>query len=375
MEGAGELTFTTASKLRHKARLAGMNPNYWYPVAWEHEVRRGKVRQVKFWGRPIAVFRGKDGTLGALDDRCAHRHIPLSLGHVRDCTLTCLYHGWTYDTDGQLTGMHHDDFGKKLPRVEVRSYPLKVRYGLIWIFPGDPALADQVGTPEIPNAEGPDRWGSISFDYTWQAHHSMVIDNLCNLTHLYVHGKWVPYDETHLDHSDLTDECISLVWRHTLRTGELLYPVYLALFRNEGTERGSDTTMRYDYPYQSALSNGRVRSCNFMLPIDESTTRVFSLQLWQNLALAGKAASAGFMEAAVLPFIKPVTKEIFRQDGATVEAEQTAMTEHFFKPSPEPNHSVRLFDRLTVERWEAWLASQEAGDVTLGAPTSRPKQL
>jgi len=54
------------------------------------------------------------------------------------------------------------------------------------------------------------------------------------------------------------------------------------------------------------------------------------------------------MQRVVAPLIKPITMETFRQDGDTVEGEQRAvMGEHFDKPMPEPNPSVRLFERVT----------------------------
>ena len=37
--------------------------------------------------------------------------------------------------------MKHDDFGKKLPSVRIRSYETRERYGIVWFFPGDQALA------------------------------------------------------------------------------------------------------------------------------------------------------------------------------------------------------------------------------------------
>ncbi len=231
MAGAGELTFETARSRRFRARLAGMNPNYWYPLEWSEAVRKGKAVKATFWGRPIAVWRGADGVVSAVEDRCAHRHIPLTMGKVKGCNLVCVYHGWVYDRDGKLVAMNHDDFGRKLPNVGVRSFPVKERYGVIWVFPGEPELAERVPLVEIPHAEGPDRWGSIHFDYTWKAHHSMLIDNLCNLTHLYVHGNWVPYDETHLAHRSLEDERIDLTWKHTLRKD----PLYRSTWRSSAT--------------------------------------------------------------------------------------------------------------------------------------------
>ncbi len=114
----------------------------------------------------------------ALDDRCPHRGIPLSHGSVEGNNVVCLYHGWTFDPEGQLVGTKHDHFGKKLPNIRNRTYPVKERYGLVWFFPGDPALAERTPLVEIPHGDGPDAWASLSFAYTWQAHHSMVIDNL-----------------------------------------------------------------------------------------------------------------------------------------------------------------------------------------------------
>ena len=90
----------------------------------------------------------------AIEDRCAHRQVRLSLGEVHGCDLTCPYHGWTYGGDGRLVAIPHETFGRNVSKVRVASYPVRVRYGLIWIFPGDPALAEETPMPEIPELEG-----------------------------------------------------------------------------------------------------------------------------------------------------------------------------------------------------------------------------
>jgi phenylpropionate dioxygenase-like ring-hydroxylating dioxygenase large terminal subunit len=272
--------------------------------------------------------------------------------------------------------MKHDHFGKKLPVLSVRAYPVRERYGLIWGFMGDPALAERVPLVEIEYGDGKDAWAALRFDYTWRAHHYMVIDNLCNLTHLYVHGKWVPYDETTLAHHSLEGDRLELHWHHTLRRDPGLYPIYKAVFGAAGARETSDTRMIYDYPYQRALSNGRIRSCNFMLPEDPNRTRVFSVQFWKapQLPVIARSVPRVVMQRMWAPTIRPVTKEIFRQDGVTVEGEQDAiMGEHFDKPVPEPNPSVRLFERLTIERWQTHLDARERGEVE--APCERVKVL
>jgi phenylpropionate dioxygenase-like ring-hydroxylating dioxygenase large terminal subunit len=54
----------------------------------------------------VIVVRGPDGRVNAFVNRCAHRGNLLCLtnkGHGRE--ITCIYHGWSYDLEGQLTGV------------------------------------------------------------------------------------------------------------------------------------------------------------------------------------------------------------------------------------------------------------------------------
>ena len=76
----------------------------------------------------------------ALADRCPHRGVPLSLGTQEfPGTLSCPYHGWTYDLDnGELVAVITD--GPDSPmcgKVAVRTYPTDEALGLVWVFIGD----------------------------------------------------------------------------------------------------------------------------------------------------------------------------------------------------------------------------------------------
>ena len=132
-------TFDEAKTKRQKARAAGLDPNYWYAVELDEAVKPGQVVEVTFWKQSIALFRGMDGKLRALENRCAHRQLKLSIGNVEDCRLVCAYHGWQYDEQGKVVDFSHDLFDKPTPSFRIRAFPVQVRYGLIWIFPGDPA--------------------------------------------------------------------------------------------------------------------------------------------------------------------------------------------------------------------------------------------
>jgi len=186
-------SFEAAWNRRQRARASGLSPDYWYAVEYDSALGRGKTLGIEFWGGGIALFRGEDGVVQAIDDRCAHRQIKLSLGEVNGCNLTCPYHGWTYGGDGKLANIPHELFGRTVSKIKVRAYPVRVRYGLIWVFPGDPALADSVAMPEIPELEGSRPWAAVPVDFIWDAHHSMIIENVSDFTHAHLHRKYRPF--------------------------------------------------------------------------------------------------------------------------------------------------------------------------------------
>ena len=63
-------------------RRVGAHPDYWYPLAWGNELKKGRTLGRHFAGEPIVLYRGENGQAYALEDRCAHRQVPLHLGVV-----------------------------------------------------------------------------------------------------------------------------------------------------------------------------------------------------------------------------------------------------------------------------------------------------
>ena len=146
-------------------RRIGINPDFWYPVAVSGEVRKGKTHPATFAGQRIALYRGESGTVYALEDRCAHRQVPLSLGVVEGDVLRCCYHAWAYRGNGRISQIPYLPKGTGRPPRGVRAYPVRETYGLVFVFPGDPGKAP--GTPltrrvlrsnGVPVSPDPPRW-------------------------------------------------------------------------------------------------------------------------------------------------------------------------------------------------------------------------
>jgi phenylpropionate dioxygenase-like ring-hydroxylating dioxygenase large terminal subunit len=56
--------------------------------------------------QPVVMTRHRDGSIHVLFNRCSHRGAKVAnerCGHA--ARLTCLYHGWSFDTDGALVGV------------------------------------------------------------------------------------------------------------------------------------------------------------------------------------------------------------------------------------------------------------------------------
>jgi phenylpropionate dioxygenase-like ring-hydroxylating dioxygenase large terminal subunit len=72
---------------------------FWYPVMPSSRLN-GEPEPFKLLGSDIVLWRGANGAVACLRDRCCHRTAKLSLGLIEDGHLVCGYHGWTYRPDG-----------------------------------------------------------------------------------------------------------------------------------------------------------------------------------------------------------------------------------------------------------------------------------
>ena len=84
--------------------------NHWYPACFSKEVAEGQCFGLELLGERV-LFKRIEGRVYAIEDRCAHRGVPFSARP--ECfsanTVTCWYHGFTYDLrDGRLVAIVTD---------------------------------------------------------------------------------------------------------------------------------------------------------------------------------------------------------------------------------------------------------------------------
>ena len=175
VDQAVNIEIRSASNQRNDLRRIGTHPDYWYPVAWSRELKPCQPLGVRFAGEPIVVYRGASGRAFALEDRCAHRQVPLHMGTVHGDGLKCGYHGWTYDCAGKCIEVPYLGAGH-LPNG-VRSYPVHEIDGMIFVFPGNPEFAD-ARRPVSAGAKADQRYLTRRLYREVACHYTFMHENL-----------------------------------------------------------------------------------------------------------------------------------------------------------------------------------------------------
>ncbi len=163
--------------------------NQWYAAAWLTEIE-DKPFARRILDQPLVFFRQANGAVAALTDRCPHRLVPLSLGVVVDGNIRCGYHGMQFNGSGQC--VHIPAQTLIPPKARTPSFPVCERYGLAWVWMGDPALADDA---KVPVLEGYGQPGWEVMDGGYQHHPSNylnIVENLMDPSHTtFVHKQTI----------------------------------------------------------------------------------------------------------------------------------------------------------------------------------------
>src|ERR1051325_6676592 len=112
---------------------------YWIPVLLSEQLPRPDCAplQVRILGEDLVAFRDTQGRIGLMDEHCSHRGTSLFYGRNEECGLTCIYHGWKYDVDGNVLDTPAEPAGSQLKyKVHHTAYPCVEAGGLVFAYMG-----------------------------------------------------------------------------------------------------------------------------------------------------------------------------------------------------------------------------------------------
>jgi len=240
------------------------------------------------------LYRTEGGLPVALEDACPHRKLPLSMGRLKQDEVECGYHGLVFNGAGRCT---HVPGVKRAPgSVKVKSYPAVSRYGLVWLWMGDPAKADPQTIFPVDHWDeqgwGRNAGGSMVVD----CNYLYITDNLLDPSHVaWVHRGSFGDESCEAEPIQATDSPTGVTAARWMLNAEVA-PFYRGFVPFEGR---CDRLQHYEVRYPShaiiravfvpAGTGGTARpsyeramlmdSYNFMTPIDADHTRYFWFQL------------------------------------------------------------------------------------------------
>ena len=312
-------------------RRIGAHPDYWYPLAWSRELKTGQTLGRRFASEPIVLYRGTDGRIFALEDRCAHRQVPLHLGVVCGNELKCHYHGWAYDGSGRCIDVPY--LGKDRLPNGVRSYPAREVDGLIFVFPGDPALAEARLPQQLGSARRK-QYKTRELNRQVACHYTFMHENLFDMNHQFMHRKQMGSIRAKCIGKQHGDDWAQVEYTFSRTEGKpsVGEQVIVDLVRKRGEARKDfrdHMRIRTDYPFQTLkvwVGRDIKPSDDPVLdvwlgytPLDaeQRTNRTFGY-------LSVKKPPVPGLIHMAWPFVVWFTENIFREDKEIVEFEQQA---------------------------------------------------
>jgi phenylpropionate dioxygenase-like ring-hydroxylating dioxygenase large terminal subunit len=266
-------------------RKIGLHPDHWYPLARSRDVKTGKAIGRTFAGEPIVLVRTEGGRLFALEDR-----------------------------------------SERIPKG-VRKYPCREAYGLIFVFPGNPALAETAFFPDIPAYADP-KYKTRYLDHQVTCHYSFLHENLMDMNHQFLHRKIMARIKTGFLGLREGDDWVEVDYTFT-RVGKqpMGEKVMLGKRPETTTDRDMDLmTVRTQYPNQilkfwtAGSEHPALDLWITYIPVDakQRINHTFGL------INVRRPAAVPWLLDLLWPFIVYFTNGIFGEDKWVVEMEQAA---------------------------------------------------
>jgi phenylpropionate dioxygenase-like ring-hydroxylating dioxygenase large terminal subunit len=304
--------------------------NCWYVIAWDHEIPSANSPQLftrKVLNEPILVYRTHSGSMVALADKCCHRHAPLSIGSREGDHVRCGYHGMQFNAQGQCTDVPGMD--KPPTKACVKSYPLAIKNKWVFVWMGDPALADLAMLPDNFSCDHPD-WVHIPGYMHYDTPYLLIADNLLDFSHLsYVHAKTLG-GSTAIAQARPLIEKIEAHGQRGVKVSRFIHDVAASPFYLKFRQFDShlDRWFVYDFLFPSTLlmhSGGRpigdppddnsravrLHSCQTLTPETSTSTHYFFQQ----------SHPAGVQDESIKQIIFNSLMEAFNEDRDMITAQ------------------------------------------------------
>ncbi|MBZ0178608.1 MAG: Rieske 2Fe-2S domain-containing protein [Melioribacteraceae bacterium] len=258
--------------------------NNWYLVCPSSDLEN-KMRTFKILGEEIILFRDKEGNPIALEDRCCHRNVNLSLGYLKNDRPVCGYHGWEYDKSGQCVLIPSQLPDNKIPpKAVIKKYAAKDYNNWVWLFAGNPDEAENYSPTDIPEMKD---WPFTYKEYIFEADLESTAESLIDPYHIaFTHRDSIKQLLGQIEefpaefHIDFLEDGIKGSYKRSNK-GNIGEKIYF------GSHDHHDVNYRFYFPNISRLEtrfNKRVLLIlEHVYQVDDSHVSMTQITLWQNI--------------------------------------------------------------------------------------------
>jgi len=306
---------------------------------------RGKPLKVTLRNHPIVVFRDGSGLPVALEDRCAHRNVPLSLGRVCNGRLQCAYHGWEYDSDGRVAHVPALPPDAACPSARVPKFRVLEQDGFIWIAPGSAGLSGD--PPRFAHINEPG-WSTFVMKTRFRGTVEACLENFLDCPHAtFVHRFWFRSPSAKAVKAVIKTLPDGVVAEYFEEPRERSV-VWSLLSPRGGVMRHTDrfiapATSRVDYGFPNGWHYVITSSCT---EVSASETEVFTVISFR----------CGMLTPLIRLYFEPLARFIIRQDVKILGAQQANIT-RFGSPCFTSTRSDLLGPQIAA--WRRALRARE----------------
>ena len=287
--------------------------NAWYVAGFVDELDGVDFIARRLLDIPVVMLRTSAGRVAALEDLCPHRLMPLSVGRRVGDDLRCGYHGLRFSIAGDCV-----DAPGHLVRPDaacVRTFPLVVRHGLLWIWPGERSRADEALIPDV-HWNDDQSWAASRGYHHLEADFRLAVDNLLDLSHeTYVHQKTIGNEDEESIASfpaKVSVEGDCLIRAHREMPNIVAPPFFAMVLNHQGRINRWQTAISLApclnmtdfgvYPVGTAKDKAyRSHVLHLLTPETERTTHYF-WSLTRNYRVADAGLTEGIRKAIVATF-------------------------------------------------------------------------
>ena len=302
--------------------------NAWYCASWSDEVGEGMFERLVA-RHPLLLYRTADGNPVALKNMCPHRFSPLHTGKLVDDIIQCPYHGLRFDSSGACVYNPHSS-GHIPETLFVRTYPVVERYDMLWVWLGEPELANPDTIPDF-SYQTDASFHRIGGVIDVNAGYQMITDNLMDLSHVeFVHKGGLGTDSITRGELEVLQDGTT-VWANRWCPDGPPPPAMAPMLDNPNQAYDFWMNMRWDAPAHMVIDAGVaprgkpredgiwIYGTAILTPKDETSTTYF-WTVTRNYATDDPTMDAMWQASIDIAFLE--------QDKPTIEAQQAMIALH-----------------------------------------------